>query len=170
MNCPFTGSSCPAEVPISWQGPLALSLSYGGLFSQLRRSKLLATVYAYLAQKPQPESGEFLFGSGFTKYLKDEVEADFSLAEVDSLSQHYHPYSSNASICLSICISQQHQHMLRILFTFSVVSESLSNSLSISSAYIHIVGPHTFSSADCIFANSALSLLQELLFSYSSLL
>jgi len=43
-----------------------------------------------------------LFGSGFTEYLKDELEADSSLVEVVSLSQCYNPYSSsNASTCQS---------------------------------------------------------------------
>ena len=68
------------------------------LFSQFRHSKILAAVDTSLvkyAQKPQPESGEFLFGLEFTKYLKDEVETDSSLAEVVSLSQHFHPYRNN---------------------------------------------------------------------------
>ena len=75
------------------------------LFSQFRHSKILAAVDTSLvkyAQKPQPESGEFLFGSGFTKYLKDEVETDSSLAEVVSLSQHFHPYRNNTPTCQSI--------------------------------------------------------------------
>ena len=64
------------------------------MLSQLRRSKILAAVdtsFIKYGQKPQPESGEFLFGSEFTKYLRDEVETDSSLAEVVPLSQRHHP-------------------------------------------------------------------------------
>ena len=59
------------------------------MLSQLRCPKILAAVDTSLVkygQKPQPESGEFLFGSEFTKYLRGEVETDSSLAEVVSLS------------------------------------------------------------------------------------
>ena len=57
------------------------------MLSQSKRSKILAAVDTSLVkygQKPQPESGEFLFGSEFTKYLRGEVETDSSLAEVVS--------------------------------------------------------------------------------------
>ena len=67
------------------------------MLSQLRRSKILAAVDTSLVkygQKPQPESGEFLFGSEFTKYLRGEVETDSSLAEVVSLSRRHHPYNN----------------------------------------------------------------------------
>ena len=80
------------------QRTLVLLGNANELLSQLRRSKILAAVDTSLVkygQKPQPESGEFLFGSGFTKYLKGEVESDSSLAEVVSLSQRYHPYSNS---------------------------------------------------------------------------
>jgi len=46
----------------------------------------------------------------------------------------------------------------------NIASGSLSNSLSNGSSHIHGIEPHTFSSADCTFANSASSLLRELLF------
>ena len=58
------------------------------MLSQLRCSKILAAVDTSLikyGQKPQPESGEFLFGLEFTKYLRGEVETDSSLPEVVSL-------------------------------------------------------------------------------------
>ena len=67
------------------------------MLSQLRRSKILAAVDTSLdkyEQKSQPESGEFLFGSEFTKYLRGEVETDSSLAEVVSLSRRHHPYNN----------------------------------------------------------------------------
>ena len=67
------------------------------MLSQLRRSKILAAVDTSLVkygQKPQPESGELLFGSEFTKYLRGEVETDSSLAEVVSLSRRHHPYNN----------------------------------------------------------------------------
>ena len=60
------------------------------MLSQLRCSKILAAVDTSLinyGQKSQPESGEFLFGSEFTKYLRGEVETNSSLAEVVSLSK-----------------------------------------------------------------------------------
>ena len=82
------------------QRTLVLLGNANELFSQYRRSKILAAVDTSLvkyAQKPRPESGEFLFGSGFTKYLKGEVETDSALAEVVSLSQRFHPYSNNTS-------------------------------------------------------------------------
>ena len=59
------------------------------ILSQLRHSKLVAAVDTSLikcGQNPQSESGKFLFGSEFTKYLKGELETDSSLAEVVSLS------------------------------------------------------------------------------------
>ena len=59
------------------------------MMSELRHSKILVAIDISLVkygQKPQPASGEFLFGSEFTKYMKGEVETDSSLAEVESLS------------------------------------------------------------------------------------
>ena len=47
-------------------------------------------------EKPHLDRGKYLFGSGFTKYLKGEVETDSSLAEVVSLPKCYHPYNSNS--------------------------------------------------------------------------
>jgi len=70
------------------------------LLSQLRRTRILGAVDSNLVkygQKPQPDSGEFIFGSGFTKYLKSEVETDSSLAEVVSLSKRFHPYNNRSS-------------------------------------------------------------------------
>ena len=67
------------------------------MISQLRCSKILAAVDPSLikyGQKPQPNSGEFLFGSEFTKHLRGKVETDSSLAEVVSLSRHHHPYNN----------------------------------------------------------------------------
>ena len=69
------------------------------ILSQFRHCKILAAVDPSLVQygkKPQPDRGEYLFGSGFTKYLKGEVETDSSLAEVVSLSKCYYPYNSNS--------------------------------------------------------------------------
>ena len=59
------------------------------MLSQLRRSKILASVdtsFIKFGQKPQSGSGEFLFGSEYTKYLRGEAETDSSLAKVVSLS------------------------------------------------------------------------------------
>ena len=81
------------------QRMMALLGNANKMLSQFRRCKILAAVDPSLVQygkKSQPDRGKFLFGSGFTKYLKREVETDSSLAEVVSLSKRYHPYNSNS--------------------------------------------------------------------------
>ena len=67
------------------------------MLSQLQYSKILVAVDTSLIKcrrKPQPESGEFLFGSEFTKYLIGEVETNILLVKVVSLSWCHHPYNN----------------------------------------------------------------------------
>ena len=67
------------------------------MLSQFRCCKIFAAVDPSLMQygkKPQPDRGKYLLSSGFTKYLKGEVETDSSLAEVVSLLKRYHPYTT----------------------------------------------------------------------------
>ena len=67
------------------QRSLVLLGNANELVSQLRRSKILQLIDKSLekyGREPRCDSGEFLFGSEFTSYLKNQVETDTSLAQV----------------------------------------------------------------------------------------
>ena len=51
-------------------------------------------------REPQCDSDEFLFGSEFTSYLKNQVETDTSLAQVLSMSQRFHPYNNSRQLTI----------------------------------------------------------------------
>ena len=54
--------------------------------------------------------------------------------------------------------------ILRTLCTFTLALGSLSRLLSINSAHMHAIGPHTFNNTDWTFINSASSLLGKVAF------
>ena len=79
------------------QRSLVLLGNANELLSQIRRTNILQLADQSLkkyGQESPDQPGEFLFGPGFAKHLKEQVESGTSLAQVVSASRRYHPYNA----------------------------------------------------------------------------